>query len=124
MFRINAVSSVPIYQQIAEQIRRLISSGQLQAGDALPSVRDVSIEHAVNPMTISKAYALAESEGLLLRQRGKPMLVAQRKVNRQADRLVELDALLKELAKASEQLDLSVDDVAQYLKKKWSDYLK
>ena len=72
MFIVNPQSGTPIYRQLVEQVRRLILSGQLAPGTALPSVRELALEHAVNPMTISKAYAILESEGLLVRNRGKP----------------------------------------------------
>ena len=65
MFVLQPVSGVPIYRQLVEQIRRLIAGGQLAPGTELPSVREVAQSHAVNPMTISKAYALLEAEGLL-----------------------------------------------------------
>jgi GntR family transcriptional regulator len=54
----------------------MIASGQLKVGAELPSIRDLAVRHAVNPMTISKAYSLLEAEGLLARHRGKPMTVA------------------------------------------------
>ena len=73
LFTLYPESGVPIYRQLMDQIRRLIAAGQLQAGAELPSARDLALEHAVNPMTISKAYALLEAEGLLIRNRGKPM---------------------------------------------------
>lgn len=76
MFQLNPNSGIPIYRQLMEQVQRMIAGGQLKAGDELPSVRDLALEQAVNPMTISKAYSLLEAEGVLLRQRGKPMQVA------------------------------------------------
>ncbi len=120
MFQIDAVSSVPIYRQVLEQLRRLISSGQLSPGDALPSVRELATQHAVNPMTISKAYGLAEVEGLLLRQRGRPMMVAEQKKINKADRLNELDGLIDSLIDASLQLSLQQEDVVSYLEQKWN----
>ncbi len=66
----------PIYQQIVEQVRRHVASGLLKAGDELPSVRALAAEHAINPMTVSKAYSLLEGEGLLERRRGLGMVVA------------------------------------------------
>lgn len=66
----------PIYQQIVEQVRRQVAGGQLKSGDELPSVRALAAEHAINPMTVSKAYSLLESEGLLERRRGLGMVVA------------------------------------------------
>jgi len=120
MFHIDAVSNVPIYRQVLDQLRRLIASGQLGVGDALPSVRELAMQHAVNPMTISKAYNLAEAEGLLTRQRGRPMTVAKRKIRQQSDRLSELDTMVDALIEASEQLDLEREIVTRYLTKRWS----
>jgi GntR family transcriptional regulator len=61
---------------LIDQVKQMIASGQLRAGDAVPSVRALTTSHAVNAMTISKAYSLLQAEGLLQRQRGKPMTVA------------------------------------------------
>ncbi|MDQ8023265.1 MAG: GntR family transcriptional regulator [Moraxellaceae bacterium] len=66
----------PIYRQLMDQVRRLVAAGQLRAGDELPSVRAIAATHAVNPMTISKAYSLLEAEGVLQRNRGAAMSVA------------------------------------------------
>ena len=76
MFSLHPGSGIPIYRQLVEQVRRLIAGGELPPGAELPSVRDLAVQYAVNPMTISKAYALLETEGLLERNRGKPMTVA------------------------------------------------
>ena len=81
MFVLNPQSGVPIYRQILEQVRRMVASGQLAPGAELPSVRDLALKHAVNPMTISKAYSLLEAEGLLERNRGRPMTVASQARN-------------------------------------------
>lgn len=78
-FDITPTAPTPIYRQIAEQVRRLIASGQLCSGDDLPSVRTVALHHAINPMTVSKAYSLLEVEGLLERRRGLGMVVADLK---------------------------------------------
>jgi GntR family transcriptional regulator len=66
----------PIYRQIADQLRRLIASGRLVQGAELPSVRKVAVRHAINPMTVSRAYSQLEAAGLLERRRGKGMIVA------------------------------------------------
>ena len=55
MFILHPGSGIPLYRQVVEQVRRLVASGQLAEGAALPSVRELALEHAVNPMTISKA---------------------------------------------------------------------
>ncbi len=75
-FQINTGSAEPIYRQLMDQLRRRVAAGQWRAGQALPSVRELALELAVHPMTISKAYGLLEIEGLLERRRGLPMLIA------------------------------------------------
>ena len=113
MFTLNPNSGTPIYRQLMEQIRRMVSSNQLGPGDALPSVRELAITHTVNPMTISKAYSLLEAEGLLERQRGKPMTVATHLPLKEtrAERLTRLQPAMEQLSIAARQLELSVDDV-------------
>jgi len=71
-------SSEPIYLQLVGQVRRLVSGGQLIAGDVLPSVRCLARALDVNPMTVSKAFSLLAAEGLLTRRRGLAMAVAER----------------------------------------------
>jgi GntR family transcriptional regulator len=78
-FDISPSAPNPIYRQIVEQVRRMVAGGQVQAGDDLPSVRAVALEHAINPMTVSKAYSILETEGLLERRRGIGMVIAKSK---------------------------------------------
>jgi GntR family transcriptional regulator len=109
MFTLNPASGIPIYRQLAEQIRRMVAGGQLKEGDELPSVRELALEHAVNPMTISKAYSLLEAEGLLMRQRGKPMQIArqEKQKNSEQERLQHLQPQLEQLVLAARQLEIS-----------------
>ena len=76
LFILKPHSGVPIYRQLLDQIRRMAASGQLPPGTELPSIRDLALQHAINPMTVSKVYTLLEAEGVLERNRGKPMTVA------------------------------------------------
>lgn len=119
-FELLPSSPVPIYRQIVDQIHRQLDSGQLAAGDTLPSVRDVARVHAINPMTVSKAYSLLESEGLLERQRGKPMRVRRAAGARPSvqQRLALLQPSLERLALEARQLGLAPDQVLAALSKK------
>jgi DNA-binding transcriptional regulator YhcF (GntR family) len=123
VFILNPQSGTPIYRQLLEQVRRLVASGRLAPGDELPSVRELAVEHAVNPMTISKAYALLEAEGLLERNRGKPMTVAARPRSQAAlrERLRRLDREAEQLVLAAKQLELAKSDVLDLIDKKWGD---
>jgi GntR family transcriptional regulator len=108
-FSINTGSTEPIYRQIVEQVRRRIASGQLSAGQEIPSVRELAQTLAVHPMTISKAFGLMEAEGLLQRRRGLPMVVAAQHKAAQP-RTARVDLLRPTLEKAaaeSRQLELT-----------------
>ena len=106
----------PIYRQIVEQLRRMISSGQLPPGESLPSVRDVAGRHAINPMTVSRAYSLLEGEGLLERLRGMGMVVAATRRTRPAgERMNLLEPRLHDLARAARELELPASRVLRRL---------
>jgi GntR family transcriptional regulator len=118
MFILNPQSGIPIYRQVVEQVRRMVASGQLVPGSDLPSVRELAVQHAVNPMTISKAYALLESEGLLIRQRGKPMQVAA--ISKEESKQQKQDLLspaIENLLLVAKQLDLDLDELLLLIKK-------
>lgn len=109
-------SGVPIYRQVVEQIRAMIAGGQLAEGDMLPSVRQVADDLAVNPMTISKAYALLENDGWVERLRGQGMRVRPRDADtRPRQRMLE--PLLRDLVLRGRQLGLSDDRILQAMRK-------
>lgn len=122
MFSLNPQSGTPIYRQLMEQIRHMIAGAQLVPGDSLPSVRELAMQHAVNPMTISKAYSLLETEGLLERQRGKGMVVAESaSLESKAMRLKRLEQQLDQLLLAAEQLQLDQQDILNAIRQKMED---
>lgn len=118
LFRIQPSLPEPIYRQIADQVRRMVAGGQLHAGDALPSVREIAAAHAINPMTVSKAYSQLEADGVLERLRGKGMVVAAtaRRPLPLGERMAQLEPLLGEVAQRAQELELSGDKVLSRLR--------
>ena len=112
MFILKPHSGVPIYRQLLDQIRRMAASGHLPPGTELPSIRDLALKHAINPMTVSKVYTLLEAEGVLERHRGKPMTVAapKRAQSPVAKRLEQLEPHVEHVALAARQLELTEKD--------------
>ena len=110
-FDISPQDALPIYRQIVDQLRRSIAGGQCRPGDELPSVRALAQQHAINPMTVSKAYSLLEAEGLLERRRGVGMVVAGSQPLRMAksERLALLQPALQAAAAQAVQLGLDED---------------
>lgn len=74
--QIDALSGLPVYRQIMDQIKYYVASGALVTGDQLPSIRELAQALTVNPTTVVKAYTeLVHEEVIELRQ-GKGAFVA------------------------------------------------
>ena len=69
-------SGKPIYEQISSQIKNLIVSGQLSAGDALPSMRMLAKELRISVITTRRAYTDLEQEGFIETIPGKGSFVS------------------------------------------------
>ena len=67
--------SQPIYRQLRDRVAAMILDGELKEGDPLPSVRTVSSEYRVNPLTVLKGYQQLVDEGLVEARRGLGMFV-------------------------------------------------
>lgn len=77
IFEINPQSTQAIYKQIQEQIILGIAQNKIQLGELLPSVRQLSDELGINPMTVSKAYRLLSEDGYLVTDGRKGTVIAQ-----------------------------------------------
>lgn len=73
---INTSLMVPIYEQIVDQIKKLIRNGELRENDTLPSVRTLSKELKISALTVKKAYDYLENEGFTVTVHGKGTYVA------------------------------------------------
>jgi len=62
---ITNAGGVPIYEQIASQIKGLILNGTLREGDPLPSMRTLAQDLRVSVITTKRAYEILETEGLI-----------------------------------------------------------
>ena len=69
VIKIDDYSDVPIYMQIRNQIVMGISSGELKAGEQLPTVRALALEIGINTMTVSKTYQMLKNEGYIMTDR-------------------------------------------------------
>ena len=98
MFFLDANSGIPLYVQLQQQIRQRILSGQLQHGVQLPSVRDLSAELHINPLTVAKVYQILEREGFVETRRGIGTYVSPRPP------VLKLEARRQQIGPTVEQL--------------------
>jgi GntR family transcriptional regulator len=69
-FRIESSNGLAIYEQIVRQVKFAVAGDALQAGDLVPSVRELSRDLAVNPNTVARAYRELQVDGVLAPLRG------------------------------------------------------
>ena len=69
-------ASQPLYEQIASQIKAAIISGELKAGDAIPSVRSLAKSLHISILTVQKAYATLQEDGFIETTAGKGCYVS------------------------------------------------
>lgn len=110
MVTINYRDSRPIYEQVKDDLRRLVVTGALHPGERLPSVRELAGQLAINPNTIQRAYRELESEGYIISVPGKGSFAAQREA---ADdpRRTELVARLRETVRELRWLGMTAEEI-------------
>jgi GntR family transcriptional regulator len=76
-FQLNEHSGVPVYRQMMDQVQGAIAAGRLKPGDQLPTIRQVAVDLAINPNTVTRAYREMEIRGLLETQQGSGTFIAE-----------------------------------------------
>nr|WP_294667744.1 GntR family transcriptional regulator [uncultured Blautia sp.] len=100
-------SSLPIYLQAANSIKRDIVTGKLSPGEKLPSVRDLAVEYTINPNTVSRVYKELEQEGVCFTRRGMGTFVTEDSGKVQQLKEEMAGALIREFLEGMEQLGFS-----------------
>lgn len=91
---VNNTSMVPIYEQIMDQIKAAVISGELTEDTMLPSVRGLAKELKISVLTVKKAYDHLEEEGFTVTVHGKGTFVAaanQERMKEEQQKEVEKD---------------------------------
>ena len=79
---IDPKSPIPIFRQIADQLRQSIDAGVHKPGEMLPSLRQLAVDIKVNPNTIQRAYEALEREGVVETRRGVGIFVTHASRNK------------------------------------------
>jgi GntR family transcriptional regulator len=118
--RIESSSAVPIYCQLAEQIREQIAAGLLKPGQQVPSVRQLAADLAVNQNTVLKVYNELVREGVLTMERGNGTFVCDQVPARveESRRQIVGDALAKAVDKAL-SLNVPLEQLQELLDKEY-----
>ena len=74
---ISTSDGVPIYLQIANQVKYLVASGRLEAGNEIPPIRILARQLLVNPNTVARAYLELEREGVVQKRHGSGTYISE-----------------------------------------------
>ena len=116
---ISTSDGVPIYLQIVNQVKFLVASGRLAAGEELPPIRGLAEQLLINPNTVARAYRDLEAAGIVEKRRtagtyvsdqGSP-LARRERVKILTERI---DALLAE----ARHMDVSIEDVFKFIQQR------
>jgi GntR family transcriptional regulator len=111
-FTIDPSNGLAIYEQIVRQVVFSVAAGSLQAGDLVPSVRELARELAINPNTVARAYRQLQDDGVLQSVRGTGLAVAAGACNRcQAERLKLLRCRIQQFLVEAKQSRLEHDQL-------------
>ena len=91
--------NIPVYEQIVEEIKRLIATGKLHSGEKLPTVRSLAKLLDINHNTVLKSYSLLAKEGIIVSRRGEGTLVATKDLRHSA--LIEREQRLSSIMNKS-----------------------
>ena len=118
MFLVNPKSKQPLYEQLVEQLRRQLILGGMEAGAAMPSVRQLATELGINPNTIQKAYRRMEEEGMIISVPGRGSFVSddladmlQRQRAEQLEKTQQMISLCREMGLSKNTIEEIVKTV-------------
>ena len=122
-FQIDRASPLPVYVQLAEQIRLLVRRGALGPGDPLPTVRELAVALSLNANTVTRVYRDLQHEGLLRLERGLGTSVApQQRETTLADRDYQrIVKRTRELVALSRESGLTARELAQLVEGIWKE---
>ena len=113
---IQNTGETPIYEQIVSQIKAQILSGDLQEGDALPSMRTLAKELRISVITTKRAYEELEKQGYVRSVTGKGSFVAPKNLELiREENLRQIEDAMQQILSLAAPCGLSLDDLIQML---------
>jgi GntR family transcriptional regulator len=118
---ISTGDGVPIYQQIVNQIKYLVSSGRLTAGEELPPIRTLAEKLVVNPNTVARAYRELEAAGIVEKRRTAGTYVSdQGSPLARRERLKILSERIDALLAEARQMDVEFEELVKLAERRHS----
>lgn len=111
---ISNTSSVPLYEQITEQIKRQIVTGELEKGSMLPSIRALAASIKVSVITTKRAYDELESKGFISTVRGKGTFVSEKNTEYLRESVIlQIEEKLEDIITTAKSVNLDCNSLCE-----------
>lgn len=113
---ISTTMNMPIYEQIVNQIRDAVVSGELSAGEGMPSIRMLAKDLAVSVITTKRAYEELEKEGVIESIPGRGFYVCEQKNDHLREKqMMNLEEKYADIITESKSAGMSLNDVIELI---------
>lgn len=108
----------PMHKQVTDQVKDAIARGSLKAGEKLPSIREMSKELMISPITIKRSYRDLEQEGYIVTRPGLGSFVAEVDINRlRSEKVDEITGELERILRMAAGYGISAGELKKILRK-------
>ena len=116
-FHLDLHTGVPVYRQIVDQVRGAVAAGLLNAGDQLPTVRQLAVDLEINPNTVVRAYRELEYDGLLETHQGTGTFISDQKIERSGnERQKQLEQIVADAIARAGAAGFTIRDLQDQLR--------
>jgi DNA-binding transcriptional regulator YhcF (GntR family) len=116
---ISPADGVPIYLQIVNQVKYLVSADRLAPGEELPPIRTLAEQLLINPNTVARAYRELELAGMVIKRRTTGTYVSNAGLRMgRRDRLKVVTQRIDALVAEARQMDISLDEVIDLIRQR------
>ena len=113
---IDYTKRTPIYEQIVQEIERLVSLDVLKSGEQIPSIRDLACTLAINPNTVKKAYDLLENKKVIVSKSTKGCFISDDTLNAKKEKINHLISEINNKIKELESYGLTKEEILTKIK--------
>ncbi len=113
---------LPVYEQVREQVVRMVAAGTLQPGTQLPTIRQLAADLGLAKGTIAKAYELLESDAVIATRGRKGSFVLEMEPASGRDLRSGLEAAAEALVVTARQLGAGEDDAIAAVRRVWKQF--
>ncbi len=114
---ISTTVNVPIYEQIVNQIRDAVISGELKSGEAIPSIRVLAKDLAVSVITTKRAFEELEKEGVIESMPGRGFFVCEQKNDHLKEKqMINIENRMMDLLRDCENAGMTIDEVIELIR--------